>query len=60
MAVGIADIPSNIDIKALARHIAMRLDPEALLDADDVGALLKCAPRYVTEQYARASRRRCA
>jgi len=45
---------SNLDVQALAREIAARMAPDALLDADDVAALLKCAPRYVTEQYASA------
>lgn len=29
-----------IDVEALARHIAFRLDPEALLDAEDAARLL--------------------
>jgi predicted DNA-binding transcriptional regulator AlpA len=41
-----------MDIEALAREIAHRLDPEALLDAEDVGAYLKCSSRYVLEGYA--------
>lgn len=44
----------DIDIEALARQIAMRMDPEALMDAEDVGAYLKCSARYVTERYALA------
>lgn len=40
------------EIADLARQIAARLDPESLLDAEDVAAILKCSPRYVTEQYA--------
>lgn len=40
----------NIDVQELAREIAARLSPDALLDSDDVGALLKCSARYVTEQ----------
>jgi predicted DNA-binding transcriptional regulator AlpA len=43
------------DLEALARHIAARIDPLALLDAEDVGALLKCCPRQVTERYAKTS-----
>src|SRR5699024_7628103 len=35
----------------LARELAARMAPDALLDAADVGALLGCSPRYVTEQY---------
>lgn len=44
---------SPSDLEALARHIAARIDPLALLDAEDVGALLKCCPRQVTERYAK-------
>lgn len=40
------------DIEALARQIAIRMDPEALMDAEDVGAYLKVSSRYVQEQYA--------
>lgn len=39
------------EIEELARQIAVRMAPDALLDAKDVGALLKCTPRYVTEQF---------
>lgn len=48
------ELPHTIDIEALARHIAMRMDPEALMDAEDVGAYLKCSPRYVLEEYVKA------
>jgi predicted DNA-binding transcriptional regulator AlpA len=44
------DIP-GIDLQQLAREIAMRMDPEALLEAADVGAYLKCSARYVQEEY---------
>ena len=43
-----------IDVEALAREIAARMAPDALLDAQDVGALLKVSARYVTEQFASA------
>ena len=43
-----------IDVEALAREIACRMSPDALLDAEDVAAMLKVTPRYVTEQYAGA------
>lgn len=43
----------QIDVVELARQIAMRMDPEALLDRADVGAMLKCQPRYVGEVYAK-------
>lgn len=43
-----------VDVVELARHIVMRMDPEALLDRADVGAMLKCQPRYVGEVYAKA------
>lgn len=42
----------GIDIEALAREIAFRMDPDALMDAEDVGAYLKCSARYVQEGYA--------
>lgn len=42
---------SDIDLMELAREIAARMAPDSLLDSEDVGALLKCVPRYVTEQY---------
>ena len=44
----------DIDIQALARQIAVRMDPQALMDAEDVAAFLKCSPRYVLEDYAKA------
>lgn len=40
------------DVQELARHIAARMAPDALLDAEDVAALLKCSARYVKGQYA--------
>ena len=46
------DRTAQIDIVSLAREIAFRLAPDALLDSEDVGALLKCAARSVTEYYA--------
>ena len=45
------DLTDQIDVVALAREIAARLSPDALLDAEDVGALLHCTPRYVTENF---------
>jgi len=42
------------DVQELAREIAMRMDPEALLDTADVASFIKCEPRYVSEQFARA------
>ncbi len=44
----------DIDIEALARQIAVRMDPQALMDAEDVGAYLKCSARYVQEEYVKA------
>ncbi len=41
----------GIDIEALARQIAFRMAPESLMDAEDVGAYLKCSARYVQERY---------
>ena len=43
-----------VDVVELARQIAMRMDPEALLDRADVAAMLKCRPRTVGEVYAKA------
>ena len=42
---------TEVDIQVLAREIAARMAPDALLDIDDVAALLKCSARYVAEQY---------
>jgi len=44
----------NINIQELAREIAVRLAPDALLNAEDVAALLKCSTSYVLEQYVHA------
>lgn len=44
----------EVDIQILAREIAARMAPDALLDAEDVGAVLKCSARYVLEEYASA------
>ncbi len=42
------------EVQDLAREIAMRMAPDSLLDAKDIGALLKCSAEYVTEHYAKA------
>lgn len=42
----------EINLAELARELAARMAPDALLDAEDVAALLKCSPRYVLERYA--------
>lgn len=39
----------EFDYEALGREIAVRLMPDALLSAKDVGAMLGYAPRYVRE-----------
>lgn len=39
------------EVQDLAREIAARMAPDALLDAEDVAAILKCSARYITEQY---------
>lgn len=44
----------QVDVQALAREIAVRMAPDALLEAEDVGAMLKCTGRYVTEHYVAA------
>jgi predicted DNA-binding transcriptional regulator AlpA len=43
------------ELDALARAIAARLAPQALMDAADVAAMIACDARYVTEQYAKAA-----
>ena len=43
-------VTEGIDVETLAREIAARMAPDALLDAEDVGALLKFKARYVTEE----------
>lgn len=43
-----------IDIVKLAREIAFRMAPDALLDSEDIAAMLRCTPRYVTSRYAHA------
>jgi cytochrome P450 len=45
-----AETVEGIDLQALAREIAMRMAPDALLDFDDIGAWLKLKPRYVSEE----------
>lgn len=42
------------EVQDLAREIAMRMAPDALLDAKDIGAMLKCSAEYVTEHYSKA------
>lgn len=42
-----------IDIQALAREIAARMDPAALMDAEDVGALMRYSARHVNEVLAK-------
>ena len=63
MSESIIDVPGDtgggvvrvvLDIQTLAREIVMQLDPQALMDAEDVGAYLKCSARYVLEDYALA------
>jgi predicted DNA-binding transcriptional regulator AlpA len=52
-AIGTDLTMSDGELETLARHIAARITPDALLDAADVGAMLKCHPRSVTERYAK-------
>lgn len=40
-----------MDVQELAREIACRMAPDALLNSEDVGALLGCSGRYVSEHY---------
>jgi len=44
----------NINTQELAREIAVRLAPDALLSAEDVAALLRCSPGYVREKFIHA------
>jgi predicted DNA-binding transcriptional regulator AlpA len=44
----------GIDLDDLARAIAARMDPAALLEPADVGAMLKVCPRQVTDRYAKS------
>jgi predicted DNA-binding transcriptional regulator AlpA len=44
----------DTNVKQLAREIAARLSPDALLNADDVAAMLRLTPRVVREKYALA------
>ena len=41
----------QIDLGALAREIAARISPDALVDMSDIAAMLRVAPRYVAERY---------
>jgi len=41
----------DLDIKELAREISARLAPDALLNAEDVAAILRCSPGYVLETF---------
>jgi hypothetical protein len=43
-------VTPEIDLQSLGREIAARMAPDALLDAADVGALLKYDPRYITDE----------
>lgn len=43
-----------MDVVALARELAARMAPDALLDADDAGAILGVTGRYLREQLAAA------
>lgn len=40
---------ATLDYEELARHIAARLDDDALIDAQDIAAMWKFSPRYVAE-----------
>ena len=39
-----------VDVEALARAISSQLAPDGLVDAADVASILKCSPRYLTEE----------
>lgn len=55
MTTATATETAGIDLDALARKIATRLDPAALLDAEDLAALWKYAKRTVLEDLAKRS-----
>lgn len=42
------------EIQELARELAVRMAPDALLDREDVASLLRCTPRYVSDHYSLA------
>ena len=43
-----------VDVEALAREISSQLAPDGLLDAADIASVLRCSPRYVSEEVARS------
>lgn len=46
----------EINVEELARQIAFRMNPDALLTAEDIGAILNCTARYVREKFTAAPR----
>lgn len=44
----------EINVEELARQIAFRMNPDALLTAEDIGAILNCTARYVREKFTAA------
>ncbi len=44
-----------IDVVELARELAARMSPDALLDAQDAAAVLGCSERYFKDRYAPAA-----
>lgn len=45
---------AGLDMKELARHLGAMIADDALLDTEDVAAMLKVTPRYVSESYVKA------
>lgn len=45
---------TEAEVEGIARHLATFLCPDALLDAKDVGALLKCSARHVLAWHAKS------
>jgi predicted DNA-binding transcriptional regulator AlpA len=41
----------GLDYATLAREIAARMDPDALIDTADIGSMVKRSARYVEEEY---------
>ena len=45
---------AGLDMRELARHLGAVIADDALLDTEDVAAMLKVSPRYVSEAYVNA------
>lgn len=45
---------ATLDMRELARHLGAVMANDSLLDTEDVAAILKVTPRYVSESYVNA------